>query len=84
MSSLAAVLPLGDGSYYNGCYNGGEYAAHDVRTWLQRMAVRTLYIEPGSPWDNCYIESSDARFRLKCPNEHWLLSLADAREKVET
>ena len=37
--------------------NGSEFTAHAVRDWLGRIGVKTLYIEPGSPWENGYNES---------------------------
>ena len=42
------------------------------------------FSRPGKPTDNAYIESFNARFRLECLNEHWFLSLEDAREKIES
>jgi putative transposase len=41
------------------------------------------FSRPGKPTDNAYIESFNGRFRQECLNEHWFLSLDDAREKVE-
>ena len=35
--------------------NGSEFTAQAVRDWLQAVGVRTLYIEPGSPWENGYM-----------------------------
>jgi transposase InsO family protein len=43
--------------------NGPEFTARAVRAWLQRVEVQTLYIEPGSPWENGYIESFNGRLR---------------------
>ncbi len=37
--------------------NGSEFAAKLVRKWLERIGVKTLFIEPGSPWENGYNES---------------------------
>ena len=37
--------------------NGSEFTAKAVRSWLQRLGIKTLYIEPGSLWENGYIES---------------------------
>ena len=37
--------------------NGPEFVARAVRSWLARRGVQTLFIEPGSPWENGYIES---------------------------
>ena len=36
--------------------NGQEFCAHAVRDWLKRLDVSTLFIEPGSPWENGYCE----------------------------
>ena len=43
--------------------NGPEFTARAVRDWLSRVGVQTLYIEPGSPWENGYIESFNWRLR---------------------
>ena len=43
--------------------NGPKFAAKAVREWLQRVGVRTLFITPGSPWENGYIESFNGRLR---------------------
>src|SRR5690606_37224308 len=43
--------------------NGPEFIASQLRAWLDRVGVETLYIEPGSPWENGYAESFHSRFR---------------------
>lgn len=43
--------------------NGSEFTAGAVRSWLGRVGVRTLFIEPGSPWENGYIESFNGKLR---------------------
>ena len=43
--------------------NGAEFTAHAVRNWLGRIGVKTLYIEPGSPWENGYNESFNGKLR---------------------
>lgn len=43
--------------------NGPEFIALALRRWLDRLDVETLYIEPGSPWENGYAESFHSRFR---------------------
>jgi putative transposase len=48
--------------------NGPEFTAKVVRQWLERVGVRILYIEPGSPWENGYIESFNGRLRDELPN----------------
>ena len=64
--------------------NGSEFTAKEVRKWLGRLAVKTLYIEPGSPWENGYCESFNGKLRDECLNAHWFVSLYDARQKVES
>ena len=41
--------------------NGSEFTAQAVRDWLKAVGVRTLYIEPGSPWENGYVESFNGK-----------------------
>lgn len=43
--------------------NGSEFTAKTVRKWLENTGVKTLYIEPGSPWENGYIESFNGKLR---------------------
>lgn len=43
--------------------NGSEFTAEMARGWLQRLGVKTLYIETGSPWENGYIESFNGKLR---------------------
>lgn len=48
--------------------NGPEFTAKSVRRWLSRVDVQTLFIEPGSPWENGYIESFNGKFRNELLN----------------
>jgi putative transposase len=41
--------------------NGPEFTAKAVRKWLNKLGVKTLFIEPGSPWENGYIESFNGK-----------------------
>ncbi len=43
--------------------NGSEFSAKQVRKWLNELGVKTLFIEPGSPWENGYIESFNGKLR---------------------
>lgn len=43
--------------------NGSEFTAKSIRYWLARLQIKTLYIEPGSPWENGYNESFNGRLR---------------------
>ena len=44
--------------------NGSEFTAKAVREWLSNVGVKTLYIEPGSPWENGYNESFNGKFEI--------------------
>jgi putative transposase len=59
--------------------NGPEFIAKAVRKWLEKSGVRTLYIEPGSPWQNGYIESFNSRFRDLLLNRETFTSELEAR-----
>ncbi len=49
--------------------NGPEFTARAVREWLSRVGVKTLYIEPGSPWENGYNESFNGKLRDELLNQ---------------
>ena len=54
-----------------------------VQTWLKDHHIKTIYIDPGSPWQNGYIERFHSRFRDECLNREWLLNLREARVVIE-
>jgi putative transposase len=43
--------------------NGPEFIAEELRNWLDRLSTKTLYIEPGSPWDNRSCEGLNGKLR---------------------
>lgn len=59
--------------------NGSEFTAKAIRKWLKDMKVQTLYIEPGSPWENGYNESFNGRFRDEFLNREVFHSLEEAK-----
>jgi putative transposase len=59
--------------------NGPEFIALIVRTWLAQHQMRTLYIDPGRPWQNGYGESFNGTVRDECLNMHCCHSVAEAR-----
>ena len=63
--------------------NGTEFIAQKIQAWLRDNQIKTLYIDPGSPWQNGYIESFHSRFRDECLNREWLLKLCEARVVIE-
>jgi putative transposase len=63
--------------------NGSEFRSKLLDQWSYLNKVRLDFSRPGKPTDNAMIESFNSRFRAECLNEHWFLSLADAREIIE-
>jgi len=63
--------------------NGAEFTAHAVRDWLIRVGVRTLYIEPGSPWENGYIESFNGKLRDELLEREIFDTLLEAKVLIE-
>jgi len=63
--------------------NGSEFTAHRVRDWLGRVDVKMLFIEPGSPWENGYIESFNGKLRDELLNPELFDTLLEAQVLVE-
>ena len=63
--------------------NGPEFTARAVREWLGRVGVRTLYIEPGSPWENGYIESFNGKLRDELLDRELFYTLLEVRVLTE-
>jgi transposase InsO family protein len=57
---------------------GPEFVAKAVRDWLGRIGVKTLYIEPGSPWENGYHESFNSKLREELLNGEIFTTLRPA------
>ncbi|HEY1125562.1 MAG TPA: IS3 family transposase, partial [Sphingobium sp.] len=63
--------------------NGPEFIATAVQQWLAQIGVKTLYITPGSPWENGYCESFNGSLRDELLNGEIFYSLAEARILIE-
>jgi transposase InsO family protein len=63
--------------------NGSEFIATAVQKWLGQVGVKTLYIAPGSPWENGYNESFNGSLRDELLNGEIFYSLAEARVLIE-
>ena len=63
--------------------NGSEFRAIAVREWLARIGAKTLYIEPGSPWENDYNESFNGRLRDECLKTELFNHLMEAKIIIE-
>ena len=63
--------------------NGAEFIAKKVRAWIGAVGAKTAFIEPGSPWENGYCESFNARFRDELLNAEVFYSLREAQILIE-
>jgi len=63
--------------------NGPEFVAQAVQDWIKAVGAKTAYIEPGSPWENGYCESFNARFRDEFLNGEIFYSLREAQILIE-
>jgi transposase InsO family protein len=63
--------------------NGPEFTARAVRDWLGRVGVGTLYIEPGSPWENGYIESFNGKLTDELLDREVFDTLLEAKVLIE-
>ena len=63
--------------------NGPEFTAIAVREWLERVGVGTLFIEPGSPWENGYIESFNGKLRDELLDREILHTMTEAKVLIE-
>lgn len=63
--------------------NGPEFTGQALDAWAHRRGVRLQFIRPGRPVENAFVESFNGRLRDECLNQHWFLSLSDARRTIE-
>ena len=63
--------------------NGPEFTAKAVRAWLNRLGVATLFIEPGSPWENGYVESFIGKLRDELLDREIFTNLVEAKILIE-
>ena len=63
--------------------NGPEFVAKAVREWVSRVGAKTLFIEPGSSWENGYNESFNGKLRDECLNVELFDTLVEAKVLIE-
>ena len=63
--------------------NGPEFTAKAVREWLERLNVQTLFIEPGCPWENGYVESFNGKLRDELLNREIFYTIHEAKVLIE-
>ena len=89
LGSYEVIETLADVMLYRGIPehirsdNGPEFVAKELRKWLAQLGTGTLYIEPGSPWENGYCESFNGKLRDECLNGEIFYSLKEAQIVIE-
>ena len=83
LDRLTQLFTQRGAAYYLRSDNGSEFTAQKVREWLSQLNVRTLYIEPGSPWENGYIESFNGKLRDELLDGELFDTLYEAQVLVE-
>jgi putative transposase len=83
IEALADVMLLRGTPEHIRSDNGPEFVAEELRKWLARVGIGTLYIEPGSPWENGYCESFNGKLRDECLNGEIFYSLKEAQIVIE-
>jgi putative transposase len=63
--------------------NGSEFISKVMDKWAYERGIELDFSRPGKPTDNEMVESFNRRLRQECINEHWFMSLQDARHKIE-
>ena len=64
--------------------HGAEFTAAAVMRWLRDQQVGPVFIAPGSPWQNGFIESFNGKLRDECLNRKWFLDVREARLVIES
>jgi len=63
--------------------NGPEFTAKAIREWIGKVGAKTLYIQPGSPWENGYVESFNGKLRDELLNGEVFNTLREAQILIE-
>jgi len=83
ISALADVMVMKGVPEHLRSDNGPEFGAKDLRKWLAATGAKTLYIEPGSPWENGYCESFNSKLRDEFLNGEIFYSMKELRVLAE-
>jgi transposase InsO family protein len=90
INAIGVIETLADAMLFEGIPafirsdNGPEMVARVLRRWLSGLGTKSLYIEPGSPWENGYCESFNGKLRDECLNGEIFYSLREAQVVIET
>ena len=89
INAIGVIETLADAMLFEGIpvhirsNNGPEMVAKDLRQWLSGLGTKSLYIEPGSPWENGFCESFNGKLRDECLNGEIFYSLREAQVVIE-
>lgn len=83
LSQLKSAIELNGAPEFIRSDNGSEFIATVIQRWLKDNGIKTIYIEPGCPWQNGYAESFNSRFRQECLNREVLYTLRESRVVFE-
>ena len=64
--------------------NGPEFTSTAMSTWSYEKSIHHIFIDPGKPVQNAYIESFNGKFREECLNAHWFRNISEARATIES
>ena len=81
---LSTLIAQHDAPAYLRSDNGAEFVAIAVQTWLAQCGIQTLYIEPGTPWQNGKEERFNGTVRDECLNLHQFYSVAESCVRLST
>ena len=81
---LAELFILRGAPGYIRSDNGPEFIAETVQEWIAALGAKTAYIAPGSPWENGYVESFNARLRDELLNGEIFYTLREAQVVIES
>lgn len=84
IDALSDLIILRGAPEYVRSDNGPEFIAEAVKAWIAAIGAKTAYIAPGSPWENGFVESFNARLRDELLNGEIFYSLAEARIVIES
>jgi putative transposase len=83
LDALAEVMARRGMPKYIRSDNGSEFIAKEVQQWFSELGIGTIYIDPGSPWQNGHVESFHNRLRDECLNRELFPSVTEARVVIE-
>jgi putative transposase len=63
--------------------NGPEFTSARFEAWARKNNIKILFIQPGKPTQNAFVESLNGKFRNECLNQHWFRTMDEARYEID-